>query len=100
MAEINRPTLTQYDSMPIWRCPPLGGPVTFEYCRRMNTGLPCRRVFECWGGRVNLEEYLQRNFTPEELQSVFAQPAPTRLETMFSVLAEVEKRKKEQEKSE
>jgi len=93
MAELERSTLTVYDTREIWRCPQLGGPVTFEYCRRMNVALPCPKLFACWSRTINVSEYLQKNFTEEEIHRVFDQPAPTRLETMFSVLAEVEKRK-------
>ncbi len=94
MTEIDRPTLKKYDSEEKWRCPQLGGPVTFEYCRRMNFALPCHLLFACWGERIEVEQYLKENFSPEEMEKVFAAPPRGRVGTMLDALAQVEEQKK------
>lgn len=97
MNEKERPTLKKYDAIEKWRCPQLGGPVTFEYCRRMHVGLPCNQLFNCWNGQIDVQAYLDENFTQEELNSVFEKPSPGRVGTMVDVLKKVLEEKKSKE---
>jgi len=92
---MERPTLTVHDRLEIWRCPPLGGPVTFEYCRRMNAGLPCHQLLRCWGERLDVRTYLNENFSQEEIAQAFSTPPPGRMGTIFDVLKQVAEQKKE-----
>ena len=70
-----------HDALEI-RCPQLGGPVTFGYCRRMNPvpsaaegdDLPCRNLLGCWSGRFEVLPFLRENYTPEQLEKAFAPP--------------------------
>ncbi|MFB3788368.1 MAG: hypothetical protein ACE15F_18570 [bacterium] len=89
MDEPERPTLTCFDAREHWRCPILGGPVPFSYCRAMNSGLPCSRLMGCWNEHLDIRTYLQDNFTEEEIGRVFAQPAPGRMGTIFEVLRRI-----------
>lgn len=57
---------TQHDERPI-RCPMLGGTVSFNYCRRMAEGLPCRNIVGCWQEEFDIIEFLEANYTPDEL---------------------------------
>lgn len=89
----NEETLTQFDAMDIWRCPQLGGPVTFDYCRRMNGGLPCRKLHACWRQKLDVEQFLAEHYTDEEMQTAFHQPPQGRMDTIFDVLNKVAKNK-------
>jgi hypothetical protein len=60
----------ELDRIELWRCPQLGGPVTFGYCRVMNEGRFCGRTVKCWGGTAVVVEYLERRFTAEELAAM------------------------------
>jgi hypothetical protein len=55
----------------IWRCPQLGGPVTFGYCRLVNEGLPCGRVVACWGGTFDVAAFLAEHYSREQIEQVF-----------------------------
>ncbi|HUT74040.1 MAG TPA: hypothetical protein VM221_04295 [Armatimonadota bacterium] len=57
------------------RCLQLGGPVTFNYCRRANRGLPCKLVVGCWQGRIEALAFLAEHFTAEQLRAAL-EPAP------------------------
>jgi len=57
------------EGIEIWRCPQLGGPVTFGYCARMNSQLPCQRIIACWGGAIDVVAYLEGHFSHEELET-------------------------------
>ncbi|MEW6238363.1 MAG: hypothetical protein AB1656_23510 [Candidatus Omnitrophota bacterium] len=89
MPEKERPTLTEYDALEIWRCPQLGGPVTFEYCRRMNARLPCHQLMRCWEKRMDIQTYLNENFSRKEIGHAFSSPPPSRMGTIFDVLKQV-----------
>ncbi len=95
MSDIERPTLTQYDNLEKWRCPQLGGPVKFEYCRRMNLNLPCNQLYKCWNESLDVDQYVKENFTEEENQKVFVLPSRGRMGTIFDVLNRVQAEKQE-----
>jgi hypothetical protein len=42
------------------RCPRLGGPVAFGYCRiAAENRTPCFKVFDCWWERFDVVDYFQ-----------------------------------------
>jgi len=77
--------ITEHDELIYWRCPPLGGEVPFKHCRTMNGGLPCGKLSDCWGKRVDVEHFLASNYSHEELERMFA-PTPDRLNRILQVL--------------
>jgi len=89
MNETERPSLTCFDSREHWRCPILGGPVPFSYCRSMNRGWPCSRLAGCWKDHLDIQAYLKDNFTDEEIGRILAQPAAGRMETIFATLRRI-----------
>ncbi|MDP8245591.1 MAG: hypothetical protein P9L94_16020 [Candidatus Hinthialibacter antarcticus] len=87
----DKPTLKQHDECSMWRCPQLGGSVTFEYCRRMNKTLPCFNLFRCWGNELDLQTWLTENFSQEEIQQAMTKPANIRIDSIFDVLQSMKK---------
>ena len=75
------------------RCPRLGGPVTFAYCRSNdNNDLPCWKVFDCWWETVDVVAYMKENLTDEQYDGLRnAQPK----QKMTSLLELIAKAKKE-----
>ena len=69
----------------------LGGPVTFAYCRKMNEGLPCAKVLECWLQRLPLVEFLKANYSPDELQEIFAAKEKGRLARLVETVEQARK---------
>jgi hypothetical protein len=87
----------QFDSENIWRCPSLGGGVPFRHCRTTNVGLPCGRLPECWGRRMDVEEFLKSNYSEEDLKKIFA-PPPGRIERILETAEKFSKSRTEEER--
>jgi len=66
-------------------CRKLGHHLAFGYCRRVNQGLPCPLVRDCWFERLPILEFLAGHYTPAELDRLAA-PAPGKLASILSVL--------------
>jgi len=75
----------QYDDEEI-RCLQLGGPVTFNYCRRVNGGLPCKLLIGCWHGRLDVIGFLSANFTADEVERAFEPSPNSKLERLVGLI--------------
>jgi hypothetical protein len=64
----------------------LGGQVTFKYCRTMVEGLPCRNVVGCWQEEFEIIEFLEDNYTPDELARSVGSPRKSRLSRLFDAI--------------
>jgi len=95
MTENEKSTLTKYDEYEHFRCPQLGDVISFSYCRRMNEDLPCRKMYDCWSDKLNVEEFLKENFSEEQIEKAF-EPPKGRVENMFDILNRVLEEKKKQ----
>ena len=62
------------------RCPQLGHQVPFSYCRALAEGMPCRRIIDCWSGRVDIHGYLKRMCSPQEIARIMSPPKPKLLQ--------------------
>jgi len=60
------------------RCPRLGGPITFQYCRKTGEGdLPCWKVVDCWWEYFDVLAVLQENMPAEKFTRIMtARPKP------------------------
>jgi hypothetical protein len=72
------------------RCPMLGHPVPFRYCRQLPEGRPCRLIIDCWQGRFDVVSLLQERYTPEEIGAILAPPKPK----LTSIVELIERAKK------
>jgi hypothetical protein len=64
-------------------CRKLGHHLCFGYCRRVNQGLPCALVRDCWFERFPVAEFLAASYSEEELARASA-PAPSKLVTILA----------------
>jgi len=81
-------------------CRKLGHHLAFNYCRRVNQGLPCVLARDCWYESFPVAEFLAGHYSEEELgwkpqagstpQAGFT-PAPGKLETLLAILGRVRK---------
>lgn len=78
--------ITQYDHLEI-RCPTLGHPLSFSYCRTTDGDKPCRRIYNCWFQRIPIEKYMQTYFPKETIDNIVAPPKPK----MLSLVELIEK---------
>jgi hypothetical protein len=65
--------MTEHDSRETY-CRSLGDCIRFSYCRAAGGEEPCARILDCWTGRLPIVEFLQRHYTPDVLERVFAPP--------------------------
>ncbi|MBI5583874.1 MAG: hypothetical protein HY892_08620 [Deltaproteobacteria bacterium] len=82
--------IDQYDSLEIY-CPQMGTMMTFNYCRRVQSGLPCRNAVNCWETRMPIGSFLKESFTEEALAAAFGGLPKTRLERIFACVEESKK---------
>lgn len=59
------------------RCPRLGGPVTFAYCRTCgDPPEPCWKIRDCWWEYFDINTYLEQNLTPAQRDRLAARCRP------------------------
>lgn len=73
------------------RCPKLGGPVTFSYCRMETGSRPCSRALGCWSVYFDAESYFLENLTEQEFRECFEKPPPSRLTTLLELVEQARK---------
>ncbi|MEA2102904.1 MAG: hypothetical protein U9P80_10105 [Thermodesulfobacteriota bacterium] len=73
------------------RCPMLGHLVPFRYCRRLNEGLPCRRIVGCWQDKIDAAAFVRDNYTREEIDRFMA-PAPPKLTQIVELIKQARQR--------
>jgi len=71
----------------------LGHPVPFGYCRRVAEGLPCRKVLDCWHERFDVVAFVREHYTPRELETAQAPPAP-KIVTLVDLVRRAQEPKK------
>lgn len=49
----------------LMRCPRLGHEITFSYCLRESTDLPCSRILPCWSPVFDVETFLRKELAPD-----------------------------------
>jgi len=69
-----------------WHCRLLGMPIPFSYCRTMREGLPCQRIFDCWFEFLPIRQFVEENYSAEEIKSILA-PSKSRMEAISEVLS-------------
>jgi hypothetical protein len=72
-------------------CRKLGHTVPFSYCRIENRRLPCSKIYSCWFERIPIQDFIQRNYTPEEMGAIFARPQ-SKLETILDIAEQIRAR--------
>lgn len=64
-------------------CGQLGMIIGFDYCLRVQNGLPCSNTFGCWKERVDVVALLRAKFTDEELRLAFNTLPRSRLDRIL-----------------
>ncbi len=75
------------------RCPMLGHPIHFHYCRTTTKDTPCRKIMDCWFEQIPIQEFVKEHFTEEMITAMEQPPKPK----MLSLIELIEKAKKSQE---
>lgn len=67
--------IQQFDHLEI-RCPILGHPLHFSYCRCTQGNVPCRKILDCWHQRIPIQQFVHQHFDRETVQRLVAAPKP------------------------
>jgi hypothetical protein len=81
-----------YDEI-MTHCPQLGGEIPFRYCRTVNETLPCRRIIPCWEFRMDIVQFLNDQYSSDQMQRALAAPTQTRIETIIDLIEQAKKTK-------
>jgi hypothetical protein len=78
------------------RCPRLGGPVTFGYCRSCEPDrLPCRKLLDCWWETFDILSYV-REYFPEGIRTELLDPVPKpKMNHLLELIEAAQKRMEE-----
>jgi hypothetical protein len=66
-------------------CGSLGHNIPFKYCRSMNSELPCRKIKDCWFERIDIEKFIEENYSVSEQERIFAEP-PDKISTILGLI--------------
>jgi hypothetical protein len=77
------------------RCPRLGGPVSFGYCRACgdNKG-PCFKVLDCWWERFDVVGYFRHRLPKAEFDRLRCAPPPDKVASLVSLIRQAQERTK------
>jgi hypothetical protein len=78
------------------RCPRLGNPVPFSFCRFESKGLPCFKIMDCWYDYFMIEDFLRRELKPDDWEKLFNQLPKPKVLTLVELIEEAKKRKTEE----
>jgi len=56
--------------------------------------LPCRFIVGCWQGQMDIEAFLDEQFSAEELDRIFAPPKP-KMDTLVHLMEKANKAKRQ-----
>jgi hypothetical protein len=73
------------------RCPKLGGPVSFEYCRIERQSRPCQKAIKCWSFHFDVEAFFREALAPEEFEQCFLEPPPSKVTTLIELIEQARK---------
>lgn len=74
------------------RCPRLGHPISFSYCRSENMGAPCFKTLDCWFEHFPVEDYMRETMTPEEWGKAFQGERKTKVMSLLELIEQAKKK--------
>ena len=74
------------------RCPRLGGPVSFGYCRReAGDGTPCFKVLDCWWQRFDVAGHLAACLPPETFAALHRPQTASKVTSLIDLIEQAKK---------
>jgi hypothetical protein len=75
------------------RCPRLGGPVAFDYCRHTaEKQTPCFKIFDCWWERFDVVGYLRQRLSKETFDRLKNTRPPDKTATLVDLIRQAQQR--------
>lgn len=91
--------IERHDQLVHWRCPRLGGEVTFRYCRKVAGGKPCDRILACWENTFDVAAFLERYYDLDELAATWSEPKPDKVVQLAELVKRATKKGNESNRS-
>lgn len=76
--------INQHDTLS-QRCPMLGHEVTFSYCRQPGQQIPCRKIFDCWWDKIDIQVFISEHYN-EEIQNALHQPPKPKMLSLLEII--------------
>jgi len=73
------------------RCPRLGGPVTFGYCRIEDLGRPCFRAIGCWAAIFDVEGFFRESMSDQDFNECFSKRPHSKVDTLIELIERARK---------
>ena len=86
-------TIEQHDHRKI-RCRMLGHEITFAYCREPGAELPCRKIFDCWFERFDIENFIRRHYPQDQIEKILT-PTQPKITSLVDLIEQAQKRARE-----
>lgn len=75
------------------RCPRLGGPVSFGYCRIAAINRQaCHKIFDCWWERFDVVGYLRQNLSREDFDRLKNTRPQNKTTTLVDLIRQAQQR--------
>jgi hypothetical protein len=77
----------------IRRCPRLGGPVEFFYCKTCEReGEPCSKIIDCWWEVFDVQKYLEDHLSPDSLVRLNSRKSEPKINQLLKIIDKTKKR--------
>lgn len=81
------------------RCPRLGGPVAFKYCRSCGDRLsPCWKIFDCWWEYFDVVGQMKKLLPEAEFKALRAAKPQPKVLSLVALIEQAKKRQSADEK--
>lgn len=75
------------------RCPRLGGPVSFKYCRTSAEERgPCFKVLDCWWEQFDVVGYFQNRLPEAAFEKLRSAPPPDKVASLVDLIRQARER--------
>ena len=91
-------TIDQHDNRKIY-CRMMGHRLTFAYCRKPASAQPCRKIFDCWFKTFDIEQFMQEDYTDEQIKAILA-PPKAKVTSLIELIQQAQENAKKQGREE
>lgn len=75
------------------RCPRLGGPVPFRYCRTTGEGgRPCFKIMDCWWETFDVRTYLENSMSEAAFKALAEARPPDKIASLLDLIEQARRR--------
>ena len=74
-------------------CRKLGHHLTFDYCRKEHNGLPCPKIRDCWFEKMDIDDFLSKNYEAKDIAYLFEPPKP-KITSLFEIIQKAQSARK------